>query len=369
MAATYTAAGILAGLFGANLQALAQRPSILVGFSALFVVLALAMFGLFELQMPLVLQNRLAQLSARQRGGNWISSATMGLLSALIVGPCMAAPLAGALLYIAQSGDAYLGGLALFSLSLGMGAPLLIIGTSAGRLLPKAGPWMDAVKQLFGVILLAVAVWMLARLLSERIIWLLWAMLCLLAAGLLLRSVRQISSSWRLAGWLGVATLAGCASTLVLASATGADRPWLPLTRLNQSQSSSLHFARIKTYADLERELVAAAANHQPIMLDFYADWCVECITMARTTFTEPAIQQQLAAIRLLQADVTAMDAEDRELLRKLKVLGPPTIVFFDDGGHELPNGRLVGLVDAQDFMRHTRRIFTLADLVDDKHG
>lgn len=369
MAATYTAAGILAGLFGANLQALAQRPAILVGFSALFVILALAMFGLFELQMPLALQNRLAQLSARQRGGSWIGTATMGLLSALIVGPCMAAPLAGALLYIAQSGDAYLGGLALFSLSLGMGTPLLIIGTSAGRLLPKAGPWMDAVKQLFGVILLAVAVWMLARLFSERITLLLWAMLCLLAAGLLLRSVRQIGSSWRLAGWLGVATLTGCASTLVLASATGADRSWLPLTRLNQSQSSSLHFARIKTYTDLERELAAAAATHQPVMLDFYADWCVECITMARTTFADAAVQRQLAAVRLLQADVTAMDAEDRALLRKLKVLGPPTIVFFDDGGHELPNGRLVGLVDAQDFMRHTGRIFTLADLVDDKHG
>jgi len=369
MAATYTAAGMLAGLFGANLQALAQQPSILIAFSALFVVLALAMFGLFELQMPLALQNRLTQLSARQRGGTWMGTATMGFLSALIVGPCMAAPLAGALLYIAQSGDAYLGGLALFSLSLGMGTPLLIIGTSAGKLLPKAGPWMDAVKELFGVILLGVAIWLLARLLPDRLTILLWAMLCLLAAGLLLRNMRQARSSWRLAGWLGVAALAGWASTLVLASVAGSDRLWPPLAYLSQSKAGSLQFTRIKTQADLERELAAAAATHQPVMLDFYADWCVECITMARTTFADAAVQRQLAAVRLLQADVTAMDAEDRALLRKLSVLGPPTIVFFDDGGRELPHGRLVGLVDAQDFMRHTQRILALTDEVDGKHG
>ncbi len=366
MATAYTAAGILAGLFGANLQALAQRPSILVGFSGLFVLLALSMFGLFELQMPLALQNRLAQLSARQQGGSWIGAATMGFLSALIVGPCMAAPLAGALLYIAQSGDAYLGGLALFSLSLGMGAPLLIIGTSAGRLLPKAGPWMDAIKALFGVILLGVAIWMLARLLSERIVLLLWAMLSLLAAGLLWGRLRQHRPAWRSVGWLGVATLAGLALTLALGSVAGSGQLWTPLT---QSNSTSLQFARIKTQADLERELAAAAARHQTVMLDFYADWCVECITMARTTFAESAVQRQLAEVRRLQADVTAMDAEDRALLRKLGVLGPPTIVFFDEHGRELPHGRLVGLVDAQDFMRHTQRILALSDEVSGNHG
>lgn len=366
MAVAYTAAGILAGLFGANLQALAQRPSILIGFSALFVMLALSMFGLFELQMPLILQNRLTQLSARQQGGSWIGAATMGFVSALIVGPCMAAPLAGALLYIAQSGDAYLGGLALFSLSLGMGAPLLIIGTSAGRLLPKAGPWMDTVKALFGVILLGVAIWMLARLLSERIVLLLWAMLSLLAAGLLWNQLRQHRLAWRPIGWLGVVTLAGLALTLTLGSVAGSGRLWPPLTHSN---STSLQFARIKTQADLERELTEAAARHQPVMLDFYADWCVECITMARTTFTEPAVQRQLAEVRRLQADVTAMDAEDRALLHKLGVLGPPTIVFFDEHGREVPHGRLVGLVDAQDFMRHTQRILALSDEVSGNHG
>jgi len=216
------------------------------------------------------------------------------------------------------------------------------------------------------VILLGVAIWMLARLLSERIVLLLWATLSLLAAGLLWNQLRQHRPAWRPIGWLGVATLAGLALTLTLGSVAGSGRLWPPLT---QSNSTSLQFARIKTQADLERELTEAAARHQPVMLDFYADWCVECITMARTTFTEPAVQRQLAEVRRLQADVTAMDAEDRALLHKLGVLGPPTIVFFDEHGREVPHGRLVGLVDAQDFMRHTQRILALSDEVSGNHG
>jgi thiol:disulfide interchange protein DsbD len=364
MALTYTVAGVLAGLFGANLQAAFQNPWILWAFALIFVALALSMFGFYELQLPSGLQSRIAELSNRQEGGTLIGVAVMGLLSALIVGPCVAPPLAGALIFIGQTGDALLGGAALFALSLGMGVPLIAIGTSAGKLLPRAGAWMDAVKAVFGVALLGVALVLLERILPATIAMLLWGTLSICSA-VYMGALTQLpagASGWtRLWKGLGVALLIYGALMLTGAAAGGKDT-LQPLRGLvgggSGSGSAAAHadFKRIKSVADLDREL--AAAGGRPVMLDFYADWCASCKEMERYTFSDPAVQAEMGRFVLLQADVTANDATDQALLQgRFGLPGPPAMLFFDPSGAELKGRRLVGFKPAAEFAEHLRRI------------
>ncbi len=364
MALTYTVAGVIAGLFGENLQATFQNPWILISFSLVFVLLALSMFGFYELQMPTFLQSRLTEMANRQQRGTLGGAAVMGFLSALIVGPCVAAPLMGALIYIGQTGDALLGGLALFALSLGMGAPLLAIGTSAGKLLPKAGPWMDAIKAVFGVLLLAVAIWMLERILPPAAAMLLWALLfivCAIYLGALDRSPPGWARLWK---GLGVALLIYGALLLAGAASGGKDvmqplRGVFVSTGTDGTQSTAHPaFRRIKSVDDLQRELSLASQQGRPVMLDFYADWCVSCKEFEKYTFSDPAVIASLngANTLLLQADVTANDARDKELLRKFGLIGPPAILFFGPDMQERGSYRVIGFMDAATFNDHLGR-------------
>ncbi|WPL16664.1 Thiol:disulfide interchange protein DsbD precursor [Thiorhodovibrio winogradskyi] len=364
MALTYAIVGLIAGLFGANLQAAFQTPWVLTLFAGIFVALALSMFGFYELQLPSSLQTRLTELSNKQQGGTLIGAAIMGVLSALIVGPCVAPPLMGALIFIGKTGDAVLGFFALFGLGLGMGAPLLLIGTSAGKLLPRAGGWMDAVKAVFGVLLLAVAIMLLERILPAAMAMALWGLL-LIASAVYLGALEPLpvqASGWRnLWKGLGISLLIYGALMLVGTAAGGRDtlQPLRGLMPVGGAQSSAqAEFKRIKTVADLERELAAAAAKGQPLMLDFYADWCVSCKEMERYTFPEPEVQAAMAGFVLLQADVTANDAEDRALMQeRFGIPGPPAILFFDSSGSELRGFRLVGFVPSEEFAAHLRAL------------
>jgi len=365
MALTYTVVGVLAGLFGANLQAVFQNPWILTAFALVFVGLALSMFGFYELQLPSGLQTKLAELSNRQEGGTLIGVAIMGLLSALIVGPCVAPPLFGALIYISQTGDALLGGLALFALSLGMGAPLIVIGTSAGRYLPRAGVWMDAVKAVFGVALLGVAILMLERLLPPAVAMLLWALLLICSAVYMgaLTQLQPGATGWsKLWKGLGLVLLIYGALMLVGAAAGGRDtlQPLRGLLPTGGVAGNAEHvvFKRIKSVADLERELALAQASGQPVLLDFYADWCVSCKEMERYTFSDPTVIAEMNRFVRLQADVTANDDEDRALIQgRFGLPGPPAILFFDRTGQELANYRLVGFKPAEPFAVHLRQV------------
>ncbi|MFD2112237.1 protein-disulfide reductase DsbD [Thiorhodococcus fuscus] len=364
MALTYTLAGVLAGLFGANLQVLFQNPWILSAFALVFVLLALSMFGFYDLQLPSSLQTRLATLSNRQQGGTLIGVAIMGLLSALIVGPCVAPPLFGALIYISQTGDALLGGLALFALSLGMGAPLIVIGTSAGKLLPRAGVWMDAVKAVFGVALLGVAILLLERILPPAVAMLLWGLLAICSAVYLgaLSQLPHDSSGWsKLWKGFGVALLVYGVLMLVGAAAGGKDtvQPLRGLmTGIPAQIAEHTAFQRIKTTDDLERALAEARAADRPTMLDFYADWCVSCKEMERYTFSDPAVMAEMSRFNLLQADVTANDAADRALIQeRFGIPGPPAILFFDPNGAEQTGMRVVGFKPAEDFAKHLKSI------------
>ena len=363
MALTYTVAGLVAGMFGSNLQAAFQNPWILGSFSLVFVLLALSMFGFYELQMPQSIQNKITALSNKQRGGTFIGVGVMGFLSALIVGPCVAAPLAGALIYIGQSGDALLGAAALFSLSMGMGMPLLLIGTSAGKFLPKAGAWMNTVKAIFGVLLIAVAIWLIERIIPAGIGLALWGTLFVVCAVFLgaLDRLKPEASGWqKLWKGMGIVMLIYGGMLLVGASSGGNDM-FRPLTNISQAADSnsqrqhSLEFTQIKGLNGLEQALKQAAAQNKPAMLDFYADWCVSCIEMERKTFSDPGVQAALANTVLLQADVTLNDAQDKALLDAFGLFGPPSILFFDPNGQEMSRYRLMGFLGADEFEAHSR--------------
>ena len=366
MALTYTVAGVIAGWFGENLQAAFQNPWVLGSFAAIFVALSLSMFGFYELQMPSALQSRLTEISNRQQGGTLVGVAIMGFLSALIVGPCVAAPLAGALIYIGQTGAAVLGGAALFALSLGMGAPLIAIGTSAGKLLPRAGGWMDAIKAVFGVLLLAVAIWMLERVIPPAIIMLLWAILLIVSAVYMkaLDSLSADSSGWQKL-WKGVGVVLLVLGTLQLIGAAAGGRDYLqPLKGLQLgvggsgvSSEQHLAFKRIKSVDDLQGELAKASSQGKLVMLDFYADWCVYCKDYEKYVFTDPRVQQALSNVVLLQADVTANDEQDKSLLKHVNVTAPPAILFFDTHSTEMRGYRLVGSMDADEFLAHVNKV------------
>ena len=366
MALTYTVAGVIAGWFGENLQAAFQNPWVLGSFAAIFVALSLSMFGFYELQMPSALQSRLTEISNRQQGGTLVGVAIMGFLSALIVGPCVAAPLAGALIYIGQTGDAVLGGAALFALSLGMGAPLIAIGTSAGKLLPRAGGWMDAIKAVFGVLLLAVAIWMLERVIPPAVTMLLWAILLIVSAIYMkaLDSLSADSSGWQKL-WKGVGVVLLVLGTLQLIGAAAGGRDYLqPLKGLQLgvgsggvSSEQHLAFKRIKSVDDLQGELAKASKQGKLVMLDFYADWCVYCKDYEKYVFTDPRVQQALSNVVLLQADVTANDELDKVLLKHVNVTAPPAILFFDTHSTEMRGYRLVGSMDADEFLAHVNQV------------
>ncbi len=363
MALTYTVAGVIAGLFGENLQAAFQNPWILGTFSAVFVALAFSMFGFFELQMPSFLQSRLTEVSNKQKGGTLTGVAVMGFLSALIVGPCVAAPLAGALIYIGQTGDAVLGGMALFALSMGMGAPLLAIGTSAGKLLPKAGGWMDVIKAVFGVMLLAVAIWMLERIIPVSVAMLLWAAL-LITSAIYMGALEPVGdgSGWRKL-WKGVGVIGLIYGALMLAGvATGGKDTLQPLHGLAMGigggaagtpQSSELPFQKIKGLQQLEQEIATANAAGKWVMLDFYADWCISCKEMEKYTFSDPGVHDALRDVVLLKADVTLNDATDKALLKHFGLIGPPSILFFGPDGEERRAWRTVGFMPAEEFREH----------------
>lgn len=360
MAVTYTLAGVFVALLGQNLQVAFQNPWVIGVFSAVFVLLSLSMFGLYELQMPASVQARLAQISNSQKGGTYSGVAIMGFLSALIVGPCITAPLVAALIVIGQSGDPLRGGLALFALSIGMGLPLLAIGTSAGKLVPRAGAWMDVVKAAFGFLLLGVAAWLLERMIPAGWNMLNWGLLAL-GAGVYFASL-QLQSGWRVVWRTAGIALAAWGLAIVVGLAAGNRDPIQPLYGIGggaqPAQAEHLAFKRIKSVADLEREVAQAAAQNRPVMLDFYADWCISCKEMEKYTFNDPAVQNALRNALLLQADVTANDATDQALLNYFGIFGPPSIVFFDSAGNELRNFRVVGYLPAQEFRAHIERAF-----------
>jgi len=358
MALTYAAVGVAAGLSGTLLSSALQNPWVLGGFALIFVALAFSMFGFYELQMPGFIQNRFNDASNRIKGGSLAGVFAMGALSAVIVGPCVAAPLAGALLYIGQTGDVVLGGSALFSLALGMGAPLLLVGVSAGALLPRAGGWMEAVKSFFGILLLGMAIWLISPVISSAIHMLLWAGLLIVSA-MYLRAIDPLphAASGFAKFWKGVGVVALIVGVALLIGVLSGSRDMLqPLSGLRAEGAgakaagvASIKFERVKNVAELEKRL--KRANGKVVMLDFYADWCVSCKEFERFTFGDAKVQAKLRDVVLLQADVTANSEDDTALLKKFGLFAPPSIIFFDKSGKELSDARVIGYEPPEKFI------------------
>ncbi|QNB09749.1 protein-disulfide reductase DsbD [Herbaspirillum frisingense] len=348
MALVYTALGVAAGLLGEGLSAYLQNPWMLAGFALLMAVLALSMFDVYTLQVPASVQSRLSSASGNG-SGKWLGVFLMGAISALIVGPCVAAPLAGALLYISQSGNVVLGGSALFAMAAGMSVPLLLIGASAGALLPRAGAWMDAVKRFFGVLMLGTALWMVSPVIPSWLQMAGWAMLGIGYGAFLLWS--------RPAGWIarGLGLAVVTLGLLQLVSVvTGGRDPLAPLSHLRAQGTAvaGTDFVRIRSSAELDAALQQnAAGERRPVMLDFYADWCVSCKEMERFTFSDQRVKERFGQMLLLQIDVTANNADDRAMLKRFNLFGPPGIMFFDADGRELVQRRVIGYQDADKFM------------------
>jgi len=370
MALTYAVAGAIVGRFGAefNIQIWFQDPVILSIFALIFVGLALSMFGFYELQMPSFIQSRLTEISNRQKGGNLVGVAIMGLLSALIVGPCITAPLVGALVFISQTEDMVLGGMALFALGLGMGAPLLLIGTSAGKFLPRAGGWMDAVKAVFGVLLLGVAIWLLERFMPTAIIMLMISALLLFSAVYLgaLEPLPEGVTGWR-KFWKGLGVLLLLGGVAYFIGAAGDSKDLIQPLKFERKtvavagaggsaaaqESGHVVFEQVKGEAGLQQALAEARAAGQPVMFDFYADWCVSCKEMEKYAFTHPDVLAALKGVRTLQTDVTANDQQDKDLMNAVGIFGPPAILFYDANGVEIKDRRIVGEMSGADFAAH----------------
>ncbi|WP_017786461.1 protein-disulfide reductase DsbD [Aeromonas dhakensis] len=350
MAVTYTLLGLVVASAGLKFQAALQHPYVLIGLSVMFVLLALSMFGLYTLQLPSSLQTRLSGLSNRQQGGSVLGVGIMGMISGLVCSPCTTAPLSGALIYVAQSGDLWLGGAALYALSLGMGLPLLLLGTSGGKLLPKAGAWMDVIKQLFGFALLAVPILLLSRLWSDQVATLAWLGWGLLLCGYLYHhnQHQQHSVGRSLRGFV---LLLAMISAVVVGKDLLLPSPGASVA----AQAETPAFIRIKTLDDLKTQL--AAARGKPVLLDLYADWCVACKEFEHKTFSDPAVRERFGQMVLLQADVTANDDADVELLNGLNVLGLPTLIFFDRAGNEVSGQRVTGFMGPAEFLGQLDRI------------
>jgi thioredoxin:protein disulfide reductase len=344
MAVTYTLLGLVVASAGLKFQAALQHPYVLIGLSVMFVLLALSMFGLYTLQLPSILQTRLSGLSNRQQGGSVLGVGIMGMISGLVCSPCTTAPLSGALIYVAQSGDLWLGGAALYALSLGMGLPLLLLGTSGGKLLPRSGAWMDVIKQLFGFALLAVPILLLSRLWSDQTATLAWLSWGLVLCGYLYHHNQHQSHSV-------ARSLRGFVLLLAMISAVVVGKDLLlpePGVKANADVQAP-QFIRIKTLDDLKMQL--AAARGKPVLLDLYADWCVACKEFEHKTFSDPAVRERFGQMVLLQADVTANNDADVELLNGLNVLGLPTLIFFDSAGNEVSGQRVTGFMGPAEFL------------------
>ncbi len=352
MAVTYALAGVAAGMTGTMLSAALQNVWVLSTFALMFVLLSLSMFGFYELQLPSALQSKLADTASHGKGGNLGGVTLMGVLSALIVGPCVAAPLAGALLYIAQTGDAVLGGWALFAMGLGMGAPLLAVGVASRSLLPKVGPWMEGVKKAFGVMLLAVALWMITPVIPPLATMLGWAALLLFSA-IFLHAIDPLppqAKGWQ-RFWKGVGVVLLLAGAAILVGALAGSRdPLQPLSVLRAQAAAPVdvpQFEKVDSIAELDARL---ATTDRPVLLDFYADWCVSCKEMERFTFSDAAVAARMSRMLLLKADVTANTDEHKALLKRFGLFGPPGILFFDAAGKERAGLRVVGFMKAEPF-------------------
>jgi thiol:disulfide interchange protein DsbD len=365
MALVYTSLGVAAGLAGEGLAGALQKPWVLVMFSLLLVGLSLSMFDVYQLQVPAALQSSLTKTSGKLKGGKFAGVFLMGAISALIVGPCVAAPLAGTLVYISQTKDVYIGGLALFSMAMGMSVPLLLIGLSAGSLLPKAGAWMIGVKYVFGLLLIAVAIWMVTPVLLPQATMVAWGtlgILCAVFAGVFGHQPEKLTVGGKFTKALGIVLF--IIGVMELAgAASGATNPLEPLAGLRggssgtitTGESARLNFKRIRSIEELERELQASAGK--PVMLDFYADWCVSCKELEKFTFSNAKVQQGLAGYTLLQVDVTANTDDDKALMKRFGLFGPPGIIFFDKSGQELTDNRIVGFVEAEEFLGHLKKL------------
>ncbi len=343
MAIFYTAIGVTAGMLGEGLTASFQNPAVLIGFGLVIAVLSLSMFDVFQLQMPAFIQEKMVAVSGKQSAGKLAGVFAMGALSGLIVGPCVAAPLIGALAVISQTHDAMLGGTALFTLAVGMSMPLILVGLSAGWLLPRVGVWMEAIKYFFGVVLLGVALWLVSPVLAPRMQMVGWTLLGLGYGLYLLFSKR----------WGAVAKATGLAFALfgaaeLTGAATNAPDMFEPLAVVTGKAEAKTNFVRVKSIAELDA--ILAKEPHKTAMLDFYADWCVSCKEMEKLTFTDPQVKHKLADVILLQADVTANNDDDKALLKRFNLFGPPGIIFFDKNGHEINGGRVVGYQKPEKF-------------------
>ncbi|EGQ9931974.1 protein-disulfide reductase DsbD [Vibrio vulnificus] len=351
MALTYTLLGLVVASAGLQFQAAMQHPYVLIGLSILFVTLALSMFGVYTLQLPSGVQTWLNNLSNKQQGGSSAGVFAMGAISGLVCSPCTTAPLSGALLYVAQSGDLLTGGVALYALAMGMGIPLILVAVFGNKLLPKAGGWMDRVKTLFGFVLLAAPIFLLERILPEMWSTALWSALGIAAFSWLY----HVKNSLEFGGWkqsaVGIIAVLG-----LFASAQPALNYWFA-DSTQQTQTSEVSFIKIRNVEELQQQLVLAKQAQKPVMLDFYADWCVACKEFEKYTFHDPAVAAQLKQFVLLQADVTRNQAQDIELLQAQQVLGLPTIDFWDAQGNPVSNARLTGFMQAAPFLEHIQRI------------
>ena len=370
MALVYTAAGIASALIGIQLQAFFNAPWVIIIFTSLFILFALAMFDVINIELPTSLQTQLSNLNSRFSYGTYAGTFFIGAISSLIVTACVAPPLIASLIVISETGDIYRGGMALFSMSIGMGTPLLIIGTSAGRLLPKIGSWMVTIKHLFGYMMLGVAIYMLSRIVDGSIILGLWGTLAILV-GMSFNGLSHLekNSSFieKLKKTAGIVLIIYGAS-LLLGSFSGNNNPMQPLAKLNILQNDSTHtdnhvsFKRIKSLENLNFELTAAANENKPVMLDFYADWCVSCKEMEVYTFTDESVKNALSNLILIQADVTLNDTIDQALMRELDVFGPPTIIFFNRNGRRQKGYEIVGYMKAKEFAEHVNEALNVPE-------
>ncbi len=366
MSLSYTLAGIAAGLSGQLLSSALQSPWMLGITAIIFVFLSFSMFGFYELRLPGSIENRMVNVANGIKGGQFIGVFTMGALSALIVSPCVAAPLAGALIYISQTHDVLLGGIALFALSMGMGVPLLLIGASAGHVLPKAGIWMTTVRNFFGILMLGVAIYMIAPVIPLSLQMLLWAALLIIPA-IYLHALDPLptdsSAISRLLKGIGIMLLA-LGVTMIIGAASGAKSAWQPLGGLTAQKTnqpnSALSFKRIHSISELDA--IIENAKGKVVMLDFYADWCVACKELEEFTFSDPAVKQALKDVVLIQADVTTNSPEEVALLNRFKLFGPPGIIFFNKSGKEITPLKVVGYQAPEDFMKVLNQLNSLGD-------
>lgn len=360
MAITYAIAGVLVGYMGSYVQAFLQNPWVITIFSLMFVMLALSLFGFYELRMPNFLHHHVTKLSNKQQGGTYVGVAIMGGLSTLIVSPCVSAPLIGVLTYIAKTGDAVLGGAILFTMGIGMGIPMLILGTVGGKFIPRAGHWMNVIKAIFGVLLLGVAILLLSRIISEHIVMLLWAGLLIMVA-IYMGAFTAIPMNGGGKLWKGLSLILLVYGFLLLVgTALGNTDPLQPLAIKQAIPVANLPqaepFRVVNNLQEAQNLLATAKAQGRPVMLDFYADWCISCKEMDKNVFNDPYTQRKLAGFLLLRADVTANDAAARELEKYFGVIAPPTVLFFDESGQELTSSRVVGEVSSKELLGYLQQ-------------